>query len=175
MTIVTAVAILVGLVGQVSALKSDELERPITPCTLEVLPSGDARLDQRGVFSATTTLDVVLRTSFPADYKDVTVLRLQLKTPRGHLYQVLDVPVAEPGQASPEGRVLPGYPLPVKERVLVTVVDSTGRARKVVDTPFPVGGTSIVEHGLYGMWSAEVYLSESGQLPCATARFEITP
>lgn len=173
--IVAVASVLIGLAGDAVAAQPGGADRPIAPCVLEVLRPGSLPVDQRPVFSVSTTLDLVLRTGFPASFKDVRMLTLHVKTPRGHLYQALEVPVAEPGQASPEGRVLPGYPHPVKERLLVTVVDSTGLARRIVDTPFPVGGTSIVENGLYGRWSAQVYLDQARQLPCASAWFELTP
>ncbi|HPW56735.1 MAG TPA: hypothetical protein PLP31_13465 [Thermoanaerobaculaceae bacterium] len=173
--IVAAASVLVGLTGHTVAAEPGSSERPSTSCALEVMQPGDTRFERRPVFSVSRTLDLVLRTSFPADFRDVRMLELHVTTPRGHLYQALAVPVAEPGQASVEGRVLPDYPYPVKERLLLTVVDSTGVARKVVDTPFPVGGTAIVENGLYGRWSVQVYLNHATRVPCATAWFELTP
>jgi hypothetical protein len=97
-------------------------------------------------FSASSTLDLGLAVAVRPDLSPDARLELRLLTPRGHLYQSLAV--APPAPADPEAAGTTGK----AER---------GRARRearTLSTAFPVAGTAIVNHSLYGRWTVEPYL-----------------
>ena len=85
-------------------------------------------------------------------------VQVKLFNPRGRLYQVLDAVANESPATAREGR--------------------RPRARREVRSlvaRFPVAGTQITTHGLFGEWRAEVYL-DGAEAPCTRPlRFVIKP
>ncbi len=85
-----------------------------TTCKLQLSSTPENPLGKKKVFSARQivdlNIDVVVRSREPVDG-----LTLRVFTPLGHLYQEMDVPVAEPGSGE-QARDMAGYPFPVKVR-----------------------------------------------------------
>jgi hypothetical protein len=123
-------------------------------------------------FAASRVDDLVFTVLLAMPFLEEHTLSLRLYTPTGALYQTLDVPVAPPGKA-PGERALKGYPFPVKE-VPARPVGNSG-AQHTVEVRFPVGGTLIVQSGLYGVWRAVPYL-DGAKEPCGSGvSFRLLP
>jgi hypothetical protein len=104
------------------------------------------------VFSATSILDLELIVLVPAEYAG-TNMELKLFTPKGHLYQTLEIDSA-----------------PSK-----TSGDPSRRRYELLTARLPVAGTTIVNSSLYGVWTAEAYFAGASS-PCTQARaFAILP
>ena len=117
-------------------------------------------------FSAVKTTDIVFHLLFDPSLADDHVVTVKIFTPHGHLYRVLDVPIAKAKGDAPLGtRRLPGYPYPVKVQAPRSVTVN-GNRYVSVDVSFPVGGSSIVTSSLYGQWRAEVYM-DGAEKPCS--------
>jgi len=105
---------------------------------------------------------------------------LRVLTPEGHLYQTFEVPVSEEGEEK-RGRKVRGYPFPLKvSRPKAEGGKEKAKARDhkgpprwyLVDAPpFPVAGTHITTHSLYGKWQVEAWPEGSGK--GCKARFRI--
>lgn len=153
-------------------------------CTSLVIQP-EAQPDSRppnGQFSATKTLNIGFQATFiptlKAEIPSSAVLTFL--TPKGHLYQEIDVPIAKAagtgkGAKEEKTRVMPGYPHPVAvvHPVADTHARSDPRAILLSLPPLLVGGTSIQQGGLYGKWTAEFRASD-GSRPCKVT-FKITP
>jgi len=160
-------------------------ERPTNQCVTVAVSSPQAPKG-RGAFSATQILDLqfnaLLRSRIPGEH----VLNLRVYTPKGHLYQQLDVPFR--GQqtlptgaaddrgttaAEPRMRRVDGYPQPLPEQEL-SVTRVAGVRGYGVHARLPVAGTSIMTSSLYGKWKVVPHLDGSLR-PCAVATpFSIT-
>jgi hypothetical protein len=117
-------------------------------------PSGKATPLRRSLsFSARQILDLEFLVALPSTGLSAgKQIELRLFTPRGHLYQTLSMPSADP---EPSSRRRPRY--------------------RTVTATLPVAGTTIVNNSLYGAWRAEAYV-EGESSPCARPRvFEIQP
>lgn len=122
----------------------------------------------RRTFSATEVLDLDLRVRLASTVHGEHLLRVEVDTPKGHLYQALTVPFTTdraPAKASgdrPQLRTVEGFPrpLPVQrtEPVLEEGKAQGDKASQSVVARLPVAGTSIVHSSLYGKWTAEAYL-----------------
>jgi hypothetical protein len=152
-----------------------------TTCKLQLSSTPENPRGKRKVFSARQIVDlnfdVVVRSREPVDG-----LTLRVFTPLGHLYQEMDVPVAEAGSGE-QARDMAGYPFPVKVRRTwsegepETATAGWKRPKRVrrvlVEGPsLPVAGTYITDHSLYGRWRVEAWPDGSSS-PCQ-ARFKIT-
>lgn len=127
-------------------------------------------------FSATQVLDLGFSLYLPYGGDPATaveegeVIRFRVYAPSGDLYQEIDVPIAPSGSKEAE-RHLTGYPFPVK--VSQAKVGYLARIPAwVVGTGFPVGGTLIQSHSIYGKWRVSGQRGEAA--PCETV-FEIEP
>jgi len=139
---------------------------------------------RRGTFSATKILDLQLGTILRTRLAGDQVLNLRVYTPKGHLYQQIDVPfhgptlmpsgaAVEAAETTPRLRHVDGYPQPLPEQELVPVSTSAGRGYQV-SALLPVGGTSIMTSSLYGRWKVVPHLNGS-QKACGKATlFSIT-
>ena len=134
---------------------------------------------EKGEFPATSTVNIVFTaTLVPSREVDTPKTAvLSIFTPKGFLYQEIDVPI---GRSSGEGkeeksRLLPGYQnsLPVVHPVPDPRPGSGRRGVLLSLPPLLVGGTSIQQGGLYGTWKAEFRASD-GSSPCSVS-FRITP
>jgi hypothetical protein len=142
---------------------------------------------RRVSFSATQILDLhfgaLLRSRLDGEH----VLNLKVYTPKGHLYQQLDVPFqgggrkpgVGPGDAveaasGPRMRRVDGYPNPLPEQDLVPTRTASGRRAYSLSARLPVAGTSIMTSSLYGKWKVVPHLDGS-LTPCGRgAVFTIT-
>lgn len=145
-------------------------------------PPAGASFSVRGV--ADLSLGVQLQ-SFSGE----ALLRFELTSPKGHHYQNLEAPIVVASSANGFGtaaqsRNLPGYPYPVTVR-FVTPADGSGEgtegAVQTVSIPWPIAGTHVVNHGLYGMWTLSATVSttssEAGEqtITCPAAQFTLAP
>lgn len=138
---------------------------------------------KRVTFSATKILDLefgaMLRSSLVGEH----VLNLKVYTPRGHLYQQLDVPFRGGVTSSPPSpevgteprmRQVEGYPQPLPEQELVATRTSTGKRSYRVSTRLPVAGTSIMASSLYGNWKVVPHLDGNLKACGPAGAFSIT-
>lgn len=129
-----------------------------------------------GMFYATEVIDLQFRVFLRDSAASLGLLRLEVLTPREHLYQTLTVPyrsdvIRGRGGARPTVRV-DGYPKPMP--VQTTRKKPSGdKMWRTVEVRFPVAGTSIVHGSLYGTWEVVPYLDDD-EKPCGPgARFEL--
>lgn len=107
-------------------------------------------------FSVVKTTDLKIHVTFPQGMTDEHIITLKFVTPKGHVYQQMDIPVSpdpvrEGGSAT---RRIPGYPYPVE--VAVPELSRIGtESVPAIEVGFPVGGTSIATSSLYGAWRIE--------------------
>ena len=104
---------------------------------------------RRHIFSATKILDLEFHVIFFGSATGKHALDLKVYTPQGHLYQNISTPIVlgPPDEQNTESG-------PVR---------SAWRKRRrkkfqKVTVRFPVAGTSIVTHSLYGRWRVEAFL-----------------
>ena len=150
---------------------------------LAVAVSSPEAPKKRGPFSATKILDLqfgaVLRKRLTGEH----VIHLKVYTPKGHLYQQIDVPFSGAVTAAgatgaevasaPRMRRVDGYPQPLAEQSLVAVKTSAGRGYQVT-ARLPVAGTSIMTSSLYGKWKVVPHLDGSLKACGAATAFTIT-
>ena len=157
-------------------------ESPAGQCAAVVVSSPEAPR-QRVSFSATKILDLEFGALLRSRISGEHVLNLKVYTPKGHLYQQLDVPFrgrATTGTASaevasaPRMRRVDGYPQPLPEQELVLARTPTGQRAYRVSTRLPVAGTSIMASSLYGKWRVVPHLDGSLKACGAAAAFSIT-
>jgi hypothetical protein len=150
---------------------------------LAVAVSSPEAPKKRGAFSATQILDLQFGALLRKRVTGEHVINLKVYTPKGHLYQQLDVPFTglpvtvgtggAEAAAAPRMRRVDGYPQPLPEQPLVAVKTSAGRAYQVT-TRLPVAGTSIMTSSLYGKWKVVPHL-DGNLKPCGAATaFTIT-
>ncbi len=127
----------------------------------------------KATFSVRRVLDLLFVMAFPEhSVPGDRVIRFIVRTPRGRVYQKIDVPLGTPGR-TPGVRMLPGYRYPLKESPARMVRGPSGRM-VVTAVPFPVGGTVIQQNGLYGTWRVEADVMRTRR-PCAVATFVLQP
>ncbi len=123
-------------------------------------------------FSATEILDLQFQTTLSRPLKGQHVLELKVYTPRGHLYQVLRVPVTSPIQSVPaprrRERIVDGRASTFNDPAAKVVTDEPD-GKPSLGATLPVGGTSIVTSSLYGRWTVTPHLDGSLE-PCGPAR-----
>lgn len=173
--------------GAAAAPPSRPVVRPPTEslanACLAVAVSSPEAPKKRGPFSATQILDLqfgaLLRTRLRGEH----VMNLKVYTPKGHLYQQIDVPfrggataVGAGATAEASGqrmRRVEGYPQPLPEQELVLVKTSVGRGYQV-QARLPVAGTSIMTSSLYGKWKVVPHLDGSLKACGRATVFSIT-
>lgn len=169
--------LVVLLCGSLAAAQEASEETAAPTCrglTVAAIPASSST--DRG-FSARNVLDLQFRVQLPGQNTPAQV-EMRYFTPAGHLYQVVQVPVASEGSLETE-RPLPDHPFPVKvARVEVRAPrgkgsDGTDRERFVTMPSLPVAGTVIAQNSLYGAWRAEAWPA-GAQSPC-TLSFTIRP
>jgi hypothetical protein len=137
---------------------------------------------RRVSFSARQILDLQFGALLRSRLTGEHVLNLRVYTPKGHLYQQLDVPfrggslagAAASSESGPRMRQVPGYPQPLPEQQLVAARTPTGQRGYQVSARLPVAGTSIMLSSLYGKWKVVPHL-DGGATPCGRATsFSIT-
>ncbi len=158
------------------ALSADAAAGGPKSCSALLLSAdgADATADSRGkVFRATRILDVRVRAVIPAsvEFERDEVVVFRFTTPKGNLYQAIEVPVASSKNGAEKERKRPGYPFPLEVQQPKSVTHDR-RPAKSVETRLPVGGTAIMESGLYGAWRVEALVG--GARPCS-ATFELKP
>jgi hypothetical protein len=132
----------------IAPVGSPESQHPAQPAlTCEV---SDIRSPQtprrRHSFRATRIVDLELEARLHGRSKHERWLRLHVYTPRGFLYQVLELPL-----------------------------DSAASRWRVFEARLPVAGTSIMASGLYGRWKVVPHFDDRRE-PCGRGRsFVIKP
>ena len=157
-------------------------ESLVGQCAAVVVSSPEAP-KRRVSFSATQILDLEFGALLRSRISGEHVLNLKVYTPKGHLYQQLDVPfrggvtsntAAAETVAGPRMRRVDGYPQPLAEQELVAARTPTGQRAYRVSTRLPVAGTSIMASSLYGKWKVVPHLDGSLKACGAAAAFSIT-
>lgn len=107
------------------------------------------------------------------------LLRVELTSPSGHAFQTLEAPVVvSSGIAAPQFRAVDGYPFPVPVRF---AVPGGGPDMQTVSMIWPLAGTHVVSHGLYGEWTVSASLVDAStqlggsSVACPDAQFSIQP
>lgn len=135
--------------------------------------SEDTATAKKKAFRATRILDVRVRAVIPSSvvFEAADVVTFRFTTPKGNLYQTIDVPVRSSTKKGEAERRVPGYPFPLAvQQPKSTKVDGT--PAQTVETRLPVGGTVIMESGLYGDWIVQAFVG--GARPCS-ATFALQP
>jgi len=128
---------------------------------------------KKKTFRATKILDVRVRAVIPStvEFEAADVVTFRFTTPKGNLYQTIDVPVRSSTKKGEAERRVPGYPFPLAvQQPKSTKVDGT--PAQTVEARLPVGGTVIMESGLYGDWIVQAFVG--GARPCS-ATFVLQP
>ena len=101
---------------------------------------------------------------------DEHTVRVEIETPKGHLFQTLTIPfTSEPSQVGAR-RAVDGFPRPVEVQLARPSRPAIpAGATSVVVGRLPVAGTPIVHSSLYGRWRARAYLDDE-IAPCGRAR-----
>lgn len=155
-SIVSAAVLLFWLAGGASAQKTAPLRGGCQSVSVTAPAFGKPALRKRKPlnFSAAEILDLEFQVVVPVDASPAA-LELKLFTPKGHLYQKLDVPSASPTSSSSPPKRKPRY--------------------RTITARLPVAGTTIVNNSLYGTWRVEAYF-EGERVACAKPRtFVIKP
>ena len=140
--------------------------------------------NRRVSFSATKILDLQMGAILRSRIAGEHVLNLKVYTPKGHLYQQLDLPfrgttVSPAGgaavtEAGPRMRRVEGYPQPLPEQELQAARAPSGQRGYRVSARLPVAGTSIMTSSLYGKWKVVPHLDGSLKACGAATAFSIT-
>ncbi len=125
-------------------------------------------------FSATQILDLDLRVKLNRSVTGEHLLRLDLKTPKGHHYQTLTVAFSTEAASAGARRSVAGFPHPLEVRVTETAMHE-GRPVFSVLAQLPVAGTPIVHSALYGRWTATAYLDDETEACGRPRRFFLEP
>jgi hypothetical protein len=155
------------------------VENPAGKCLETLVYSAEAPR-RRVSFSATKILDLQFHTYLRGRLGGEHVLNFMVYTPRGHLYQQLDVPFrggwakANEGMAGPGMRDDEGDAHPQEEEVVAapTLAEHRGFS---ISARLPVAGTSIMTSSLYGKWKVIPHLDGSLEACGAATGFSITP
>jgi hypothetical protein len=150
----------------------------VQPRGQRVASSGKGKRRPRPV-SVADTVDLQLQVQVRPELKGDHVLRLDLFTPSGYLYQSMTLPFrfASPKQlraarGEPVTRSVAGFPRPLEVQLLTTH-GRHGRPADRVTARLPVAGTSIALGSLFGRWKAVPYVDD-GAAPCGPGTsFEI--
>lgn len=158
------------------------LESSANSCLAVAVSSPEAP-KKRGTFSATKILDLQFGALLHKRVSGEHVMNLKFYTPKGHLYQQIDVPFTGGVKAvgvrgaeastGPRMRCVDGYPQPLPEQSLVAVKTSAGRGYQVT-ARLPVAGTSIMTSSLYGKWKVVPHLDGSSKACGKASTFSIT-
>ena len=130
--------------------------------------SEDTATTRKATFRASRILDVRVRAVISSSvmFEAVDVVTFRFTTPKGNLYQTIDVPVRSSAKKGEAVRRVPGYPFPLAvQQPQSTKVDGT--PAQTVEARLPVGGTMIMESGLYGEWGVQAFVG--GARPCSAA------
>lgn len=129
-------------------------------------------------FSPRSVLDL----EFSAQLRGLSgeaLLRVELISPAGHAYQTLEAPVvvAPSAASAPQSRLVDGYPYPVPVRFVLPTGEAGGLT---VSIAWPLAGTHVVSHGLYGEWTVSASLidpsSPNGSVvACPASKFTLRP
>jgi hypothetical protein len=120
-------------------------------------------------YSASQILDLRFRTTLGRPLDGQHALELRVYTPKGHLYQVLTVPLTGPIRRAPAPRPRErSADRPRTDPEPEAAIDEPDW-KLTFDTILPVGGTSIVTNSLYGSWTVIPHLDGSLK-PCGPAR-----
>jgi hypothetical protein len=132
----------------------------------QVIPRGvdsSGTLSVKGrEFSVTKFEDLRLDIVFFSNVAGDHLLEVELRSPNGHAYQTLSIPITTDTSQRGTERDVPRYPMPVEVEVLHQVATPVGR-RLVATVTVPLAGTSIQTSSLYGPW--QVLLSLDGERP----------
>ena len=107
-------------------------------------------------FSASEVLDLRLEVELTGDIPAFGLLRLELVSPNGHLYERQLVPVSTDAERADTSTAVDGYPFPLEVQTL-RPGEAEGALEGAVFT-LPVAGTAIASSGLYGHWQARLTL-----------------
>ncbi len=158
------------------ALSADGRKASEKSCSALIVTADEAEdtaTTRKKVFRATRILDVRVRAVIPANVEfesnDVVVFRFT--TPRGGRYREIEVPVRPSRTGAEKERRRPGYPFPLEVQEPQSL-RLNGQPAKTVETRLPVGGTAIMESGLYGVWRVEAFV---GDARSCSATFELKP
>ncbi len=111
-------------------------------------------------FSATRILDLAFEVRLAPPEGD-HLLRLRVRTPRGHLFQELTQPFSTEASRRSRQRAVDGFPRPLA----VAAAAPAEGGGQAVTVSWPVAGTPVVHSSLYGTWTVEPYLDASTE-PC---------
>ena len=118
-------------------------------------------------------LDLDLRVRLASTVSGEHLLRVEVNTPKGHLYQTLTVPFTTDRSPTKALRAVDGFPRPLAVQQTETVPEEGkaqgDKASQSVVARLPVAGTSIVHSSLYGKWTAEAYLDDETE-SCGRSR-----
>jgi hypothetical protein len=172
-----SLAVLAGIAGCPSPASSDEGVRgnPQTCSALIVTTdeSENSKPVNRKAFRASRILDIRVRTVMPAGvvFGADDVVTFRFTTPKGNLYQTIEVPVASSVKQGERQRYRPGYPFPLEVQQPKSVT-LNGLSAQSIEARLPVGGTAIMDSGLYGTWTVEGFVGNGR--PCS-ATFTLQP
>lgn len=123
-------------------------------------------------FSAKDTVDLYFRVAFGVRGTEaVDEVELRFFDPNEHLYQTIVTPLSADAEPT-SWRHLRGHPR--SKRSARVARDRKTHGLKLVSLPsFPVAGTHITRHSLYGRWRVEAWPAGATQ-PCQL-RFAIRP
>jgi hypothetical protein len=124
--------------------------------------------------SAAKTVDLQMQVQVRPALRGDHILRLDLFTPRGYLYQSMTVPFRFVSarelwatRGAPVTRTVAGFPRPLEVQLLTT----RSRHRPIADrvtARLPVAGTSIALGSLFGRWKVVPYVDDRAA-PCGPA------
>lgn len=168
-TVAICILVLLALGG------TAEAQSILPPVACQIMvedPNEDHGLGRRpgAGISAAITDDVTVTVLFPPAWRGDHMLTLRFLTPRGHLYQSMDVPISD----TPGLHQVPGYPRPLPAKVPVPMAVNRQPFRGVQIT-FPIGGTSITENSLYGSWQILAFVNAADRACSQPYRMEIAP
>ncbi len=141
-------------------------------CSAVQVTSPQIQQTQVRGYSASQILDLRFRTTLGRPLDSGHSLELRVYTPKGHLYQVLTVPLTGPIRRDPAPRPRErsvDRRAPSRSEPPAEATSDEPDGKLSFDTILPVGGTSIVTSSLYGSWTVTPHLDGSLK-PCGPAR-----
>ena len=172
----TGLSVIAIAVASLTFAEDPPSRQPLGCIRLDVRTISDADIEpprsRTPRFSAGDTLDLELAVRYLSSDHRPEVFEIRLFTPNGHLYQALVVPTARQSDVGKQALWLPDHPFPVAAEVPTVV--STGPPRVLeVTTRWPLAGTAVTTHSLYGRWRAEAR-TPGRPAACASAQFTLT-
>jgi len=178
--------IVMGLAGGAAAHDKGREPRPSGCSDIQVTAPGLRRQPRDRTFSTRQILDLAFQTQLERPYYGDHVLRLEILTPSGFLYQKLNVPFTWP---KPKPRrwgwsdrddhrehddhevelVKASTAFPPGLPVQLLGETQRGRFRDTLETRLPVAGTSITMSTLYGRWTVQAFMDDATR-PCSPKR-----